>query len=121
MIVDIVYHNSAAEVKAVNNWFQRQAEAHLKDSIDADLPSVDDILCDRMAPKAGETVTVTLNPPPNIIHDFLLYGQGLRLRQEAPDRMSFLARKVGDVKLGILAADKNTLLMKTKEFDLKVQ
>jgi hypothetical protein len=121
MIVDIVYHNSDADVDAVNKWFQRQAESHLKDSIDADLPSVDDILCDNLAPKVGETVTVSMNPLPNISHDFYIDGQGLRLRQEAPDRLSFLACKAGDVKLGILVVDKNTLLMKTKEFDIEVQ
>ncbi|MCU0285533.1 MAG: hypothetical protein MUF15_03945 [Acidobacteria bacterium] len=121
MIVDIVYHNSEADVGAVNKWFQQQAESHLKESIDADLPSVDDILCDNLTPKAGETVTVSMKPSPNISHDFFVDGQGLRLRQAAPDRMSFLARKVGDVKLGILAVDKNTLLMKTKEFDIKAQ
>lgn len=121
MIVDIVYHNSAVDVDAVNKWFQQQADAHLKDNIDAELPSVDHILCDNLAPKVGETVTVSMNPLPNISYDFLVHGQGLRLRQEAPDRMCFLASKAGDVKLGILAVDKNTLLMKTKEFDLKVQ
>jgi hypothetical protein len=106
---------------AVNKWFQRQAAAHLKDNIDADLPSVDDILCDKMAPKAGETVTVSMNPLPNISHDFYIDGQGLRLRQEAPDRLSFLALMAGAVQLGILVVDKNTLLMKTKEFDIEVQ
>ncbi|HLP60513.1 MAG TPA: hypothetical protein VK186_16855, partial [Candidatus Deferrimicrobium sp.] len=121
MIIDIMYYNSTADADAVNKWFQQQAETHLKNSIDADLPSVDDILCDNLTPKLNETVTVSMNPSSNISHDFFIKGQGLRLRQETPDRMSFQARKVGDVKLGILAVDKNTLLMKTKEFNLKVQ
>lgn len=121
MIIDIMYYNSTADADAVNKWFQQQAESHLKDSINAYLPSVDDILCDNLAPKVGETVTVSMNPSSNINHDFIIKGQGLRLRQETPHSMSFQARKVGNVKLGILAVDKNTLLMKTKPFNIKIQ
>ncbi|MDQ1353213.1 MAG: hypothetical protein QG657_3519 [Acidobacteriota bacterium] len=121
MIVDIVNHNSDAEVDAVNKWYRQQAKAHLKKRIDADLPSVDHILCDNLAPKVGETVTVSMNLLPNISHDFIIKGQGLRLQEEEPGKLVFRARRKGAVKLGILAVDKNTLLMKTKEFDLKVQ
>lgn len=121
MIVDILYHNSTADADAVNQWFRQQAENHLKDSLDADLPSVDDILCEALTPKAGETVTISMKPLPQIKHDFFVYGQGLRLKEEAPDQLVFRARAAGDVKLVVLAVDTNTLLMKAREFDLKIQ
>jgi len=121
MIVDIVYHNCAADVNAVNKWFQQQAESHLKKSIDAYLPTVDDIACDKMAPKVGETVTVTMNALPGISYDFNVSGQGLRLRQEGSGKWVFRAYSVGDVTLTILAVDKSTLLMKAKMFDINVQ
>jgi hypothetical protein len=121
MLVDISYHHSTADADAVNQWFRQQADAHLKNSIDADLPTVDDILCDNIAPKAGETITVTMKPLPQINHEFFLYGPGLRLRQEAPDQLVFQARSEGDVKLVVLAVDTNTLLMNAKTFDLSVQ
>ena len=121
MLVDISYHHSTADADAVNRWFRQQADTHLKNSLDADLPSVDDILCDNLTPKAGETVTISMKSLPQIKHDFFIYGQGLRLKEETPDQLVFRARSVGDVKLAVLAVDTNTLLMNTKTFDINVQ
>jgi hypothetical protein len=121
MLVDISYHHSTADADAVNRWFRQQADSHLKSSLNADLPLVDDILCDNIAPKAGETVTISMKSLPQIKHDFFVYGQGLRLRQEASGQLVFRTLAAGDVKLAVLAVDKNMLLMKTKEFDLKIQ
>lgn len=120
MIVDIVYHDSTADVNAVNRWFRQQAETSLKDSIGAELPSVDDIRCDNLSPKVGDTVTVSMKPFPNIRYDFNFDGTGLRFRDEAPDKFVFRAYREGDTTLTILAVDQNTLLMKARAFELKI-
>jgi hypothetical protein len=122
VVFDLIIRNMTVDLeKDLTEWFDGLAEENLKNSLEKDLPRTDGITCSNLKPRVGEIITVKIEPHTNIIYDFTLDGDGLKLLEITNEAYIFKAMKTCLNTLTMVLVDKYTLLSASKNFYISVQ